>query len=155
MGLFARKMDTAKSDANRARFDALWAATVPDPAAYTVLYGFAMDVGRMDFVIVRKTTYTYTSFVIGYRAEDPTIVMLPIDPQVQQIGEPYVLRRSEMHKAYKQKMGGSAFIVYPTSKNYMEFWTPDKNGDEKHSVYIDQPDEAAAFTAFFTGTFAT
>lgn len=155
MGLFKAKIDASKSDANKAKLRALFDAAVPGAPAYQVLYGYAMDISKMDFVVVRTRTYEYQSFVVGYRADDPTVVLLPTDPTLAPGGQPMVLRKADMHKAYKQKFGGSAFIVYPTSRNYLEFWTPDVNTDEKVTVYVDQAPEAAAFTQFFTETFST
>ena len=154
-GLFSKKVDTAKSDANKASMRKLFDQVVPDGGQYKLVYGFSQDITKSNYIIARKTTYTYTSLIIGYRADDPTVVILQTDPALSGCSDPVTYRRADIHKAYRSRMTGDSLVIYPDKKGYFQFYTYPLTDDESLYVYMDQEQEDKEFTEFFLRVFAT
>lgn len=154
-GLFSKKVDTAKSDANKAVMRRLFDQVVPEGGQYKLVYGFSQDITKSSYIIARKTTYTYTSLIIGYRTDDPTVVILQTDPTLSGCSDPVTYRRSDIHKAYRSRMTGDSLVIYPDTKGYFQFYTYPLTDDESLYVYMDQEQEDKEFTEFFLKVFAT
>ena len=153
-GLFSKKVDTAKSDGNKATMRKLFNQVVPDGDSYQLVYGFSQDIKQSHYIIARKTTYTYTSLIIGYKENDPTVVIVQTDPELSGCGDPDIYRRSEIHKAYRSRMTGDSLVIYPNKKGYFQFYVSPINDDDSLYAYIMQEQEEKAFTEFFLKTFA-
>ena len=147
MGLFSKlfkgpEIDIAKSDANREKMRALFDRAVPDGGRYRLIFGYTEDVRRFNYGFVHGSKTKIGNLIVGWREEDPAIVVLPTVPDLSGCGEPVCYRRADILKAYRNKYPTEAFIIY----DWLE--------DEKLYVYVSQEDELAAFTDFFMNRFA-
>lgn len=154
-GLFSKKVDMEKVAANKAKMRQLFNSVVPDGDDYKLVYGFSQDIKQSHYLIAKKTTYTYTSLIIGYKENDPTVVMVETEPELSGCGDPMIFRKSEIHKAYRSRMTGDSLVIYPDKKGYFQFYTYPLTDDESLYVYMSQDEEDKAFTQFFLNTFAT
>ena len=66
MGLFGKKKqwDTQKSDANKSRLRELFNGVMEDGDSYDIVYGYGLNIKNSDYILARKTTYTYTTVSI-------------------------------------------------------------------------------------------
>ena len=103
---------------------------------------------------------TYVSFrgtdntVVGWKEDDPTVVLVPTVPDLSGCGDPEVLRRADILKAYHEKMMDS-LVIYPDKKGYTALKTFSWLEDEKLYIYVDQEQEEKDFRDFFLHTYAT
>ena len=159
MGLFSKlfkgpEIDIAKSDANREKMRALFDRAVPDGGRYRLIFGYTEDVRRFNYGIVHGSKTKIGNLIVGWREEDPAIVVLPTVPDLSGCGEPVCYRRADILKAYRNKYPTEAFIIYPDKSGYIGINAYDWLDDEKLYVYVSQEAELAAFTDFFMNRFA-
>lgn len=159
MGLFSKlfqgpEIDQAKSDANRKKMRALFNQVVENGDAYQLLFGFTEDVSRFNYGLVRGSKSKIGNLIVGWDEAAETIVAVPTVPDLSGCGDPVYYRRSEIHKAYRNKYPTDAFIIYPDRKGYIGINAYDWLEDEKLYVYVEQAEELAAFTEFFMNRFA-
>lgn len=124
MGLFSKlfqgpEIDQAKSDANRKKMRALFNQVVENGDAYQLLFGFTEDVSRFNYGLVRGSKSKIGNLIVGWDEAAETIVAVPTVPDLSGCGDPVYYRRSEIHKAYRNKYPTDAFIIYPDRKGYI------------------------------------
>lgn len=152
MGIFdlfkKKEWDTARSDANKKKIRELFNATVPDGDSYKIVYGYGLDITNTNFIIARKTTYEYTSLIIGYRESDMSILLLQTVPELDGCSEAQVFKKDDIKKS---KMALGMYTIYHQGgmmAGYTQFATVE-GADEKYLAYVYQPDEFKDFDAFF------
>ncbi|MDR2444092.1 MAG: hypothetical protein LBE31_11295 [Deltaproteobacteria bacterium] len=130
----------------------LFKKVIPNPQRYTVVYGCGVDVGMMDFVVVRRTTYTYSNYAIGYDTAENEIVILPVDTDIEHYGNAYYLKKSEIRKAIRSSISKEINIQDDRlPKKYIKFVVPEFiNEDEDNvTIPIKQDEEAKKFAEYF------
>lgn len=160
MGLFSKlfqgpEIDQAKSDANRKKMRALFNQVVENGDAYQLIFGFTEDVSRFNYGLVRGSKSKIGNLIVGWDEAAETIVAVPTVPDLSGCGDPVYYRRSEIHKAYRNKYPTDAFIIYPDRKGYIGINAYDWLEDESLYVYVSQGEELKAFTEFFMTKFKT
>ena len=160
MGLFSKlfqgpEIDQAKSDANRKKMRALFNQVVENGDAYQLLFGFTEDVSRFNYGLVRGSKSKIGNLIVGWDEAAETIVAVPTVPDLSGCGDPVYYRRSEIHKAYRNKYPTDGFIIYPDRKGYIGINAYDWLEDESLYVYVSQEEELKAFTEFFMTKFKT
>lgn len=160
MGLFSKlfqgpEIDQAKSDANRKKMRALFNQVVENGDAYQLIFGFTEDISRFNYGLVRGSKSKIGNLIVGWDEAAETIVAVPTVPDLSGCGDPVYYRRSEIHKAYRNKYPTDAFIIYPDRKGYIGINAYDWLEDESLYVYVAQEAELAAFTEFFMTKFKT
>lgn len=78
MSLFRKKKwDIERSEQNKGLIRQLFSQAMPDGDTWKIVYGYGLNIKTSDYIIARKTTYTYTSLIIGYRESDMSIIYQP------------------------------------------------------------------------------
>lgn len=152
MGLFGfgkkKEWDLVRSEQNKAKLRALFDEAVPDGPSWKVVYGYTEDVKTMNYLVLRKTTYTFGSLIIGYRESDMSIAVCMTTPEMEECSEPKYFKKGEIKKA---KMAMGMYTIYHQGgmmAGYTQFATLAEN-DEKFLIYLYQPDEFQSFDEFF------
>lgn len=160
MGIFSKlfkepQVDMEKSDANRRKMRALFNHVVENGDSYQLIFGFTEDISRFDYGLVHGSKSKIGNLIVGWNEDSETIVAVPTVPDLSGCGDPVYYRRSEIHKAYRNKYPTDAFIIYPDRKGYIGINAYDWLEDESLYVYVSQPEELKAFTEFFMTRFKT
>ena len=161
MGIFGKlfgkgpEIDGAKSDANRQKMRALFDQVVENGENYKLVFGYTEDVSRFNYGLVHGSRSKIGDLLVGWNEESGTIVAVPTVPDLSGCGEPVYYRRSEIHKAYRNKYPTDAFIIYPDRKGYIGINIYDWLDDESLYVYVEQEAEVMEFTDFFLNRFST
>ena len=160
MGLFSKlfkgpEVDLEKSKANANKMRALFNQVVENGDDYRLIFGYTEDVARFNYGFVHGSKTKIGNLIVGWKEQDPTIVVVPTGPDLSGSGDPTYYRRSEILKAYRNKYPTDAFIIYPDKKGYIGINAYDWLDDESLYVYVSQEEELAAFTDFFLNRFAT
>ena len=160
MGLFSKlfkgpEVDKAKSDSNRGKMRTLFNQVVKDGDSYKLVAGYTEDVSRFNSGLVHGSKSKIGSLLVGWNEQSETVVVVPTVPDLSGCGDPVYYRRSEIHKAYRNKYPTDEFIVYPDRKGYIGINIFDWLEDESLYVYVDQETEAKEFTDFFMNKFKT
>ncbi|MDD7510905.1 MAG: hypothetical protein PUK21_00750 [Peptostreptococcaceae bacterium] len=152
MGLFGfgkkKEIDTAKSDANKKRIRELFNGVIEDGDSWKVVYGYGLNIKNSSYIIARKTTYTYTSLIIGYRESDMSIALLQTTPELEGCSDAEYFNKDSIKKA---KISTGMYTIYHQGgmmAGYTQFATLEEN-DEKFLAYVYQPDEYKDFDEFF------
>ena len=149
MGIFKKlfkgpEIDMEKSNANSNKMRVLFNQVVEDGDNYQLIFGYTEDVSRFNYGFVHGSKTKIGNLIVGWNANTQTIVVVPT-----------YYRRSEIHKAYRNKYPTDAFIIYPDKKGYIGINAYDWLEDESLYVYVSQENELASFTDFFMTQFAT
>ena len=160
MGLFGKlfkgpEIDQAKSQANKEKMRALFNQVVENGDQYRLLACYTEDVRRFNYGLVHGSKTSIASLIVGWREDDPTVVLVPTVPDLSGCGDPTYYRRSEIWKAYRNKYPTDAFVIYPDKKGYTALKTFSWLEDEKLYIYVDQEQEEKDFRDFFLHTYAT
>lgn len=101
MGLFGKKKewDIAKSDSNKSRLRELFNGVMEDGDSWNILYGYSEDIKTSNYILARKTTYTYTSLIIGYRESDMSIALVQTTPELEGCSEAEIFRKDSIKKS--------------------------------------------------------
>ena len=110
---------------------------------------------RFNYGLVRGSKSKIGNLIVGWDEAAETIVAVPTVPDLSGCGDPVYYRRSEIHKAYRNKYPTDAFIIYPDRKGYIGINAYDWLEDESLYVYVSQEEELKAFTEFFMTKFKT
>lgn len=152
MGLFGfgkkKEWDTPRSDANKKRMRELFNQVMPDGNSWKLVYGYSENVKTSNYLIARKTTYEFTSLIIGYRESDMSIVLLQTVPELDGCSEPETFRKDGIKKA-KIMMG--FYTIYHQGgimAGTTQFGVAEEN-DEDYLAYVHQPTESEDFSEFF------
>ena len=159
MGLFGKlfkgpEIDHAKSQANKEKMRALFNQVVENGDQYRLLACYTEDVRRFNYGLVHGSKTSIASLIVGWREDDPTVVLVPTVPDLSGCGDPEVLRKADILKAYHEKMMDS-LVIYPDQKGYTALKTFSWLEDEKLYIYVDQEQEEKDFRDFFLHTYAT
>lgn len=149
------EVDMAKSEANRKKMRALFDQAVENGGDYKLVFGFTEDVSRFNYVLVHGSKSKIGNLIVGWNEASETIVVVPTVPDLSGCGDPIYYRRSEIHKAYRNKYPTDAFIIYPDRKGYIGINMYDWLEDESLYVYVSQEEEVKAFTDFFMTRYKT
>ncbi len=148
-GLFKKKeWDEEKSNANKARMKELFASVVEDAAGYDLVYGFGLNIENSSYILTRRTTYEYTSLVVGYRRSDMSVVLIQTTPELEGCSEPQYFKRQDIKKA---KIAVGQYTIYHQGglmAGYTQFSVIPDN-DEKYLVYCHQEEESEKFEVFW------
>lgn len=148
----ARKIPDSVCLENRTKLCELFKKVIPDSQRYTVVYGCGVDVGMMNYVVVRKTTYSYSNYAIGYDAVENEIVILPVDIDIEHYGTPYYLKKSEIRKAIQSWISKEITIQDDRlPRKYIQFVVPEciNEDEDQVTIPIKQEEEAKKFTEYF------
>ena len=159
MGLFGKlfkgpEIDQAKSQANKEKMRALFNQVVENGDQYRLLACYTEDVRRFNYGLVHGSKTSIASLIVGWREDDPTVVLVPTVPDLSGCGDPEVLRKADILKAYHEKMM-YRLVIYPDQKGYTALKTFSWLEDEKLYIYVDQEQEEKDFRDFFLHTYAT
>ena len=159
MGLFGKlfkgpEIDQEKSQANKEKMRALFNHVVANGDQYRLLACYTEDVRRFNYGLVHGSKSTIASLIVGWKEDDPIVVLVPTVPDLSGCGDPEVLRRADILKAYHEKMMDS-LVIYPDKKGYTALKTFSWLEDEKLYIYVDQEQEEKDFRDFFLHTYAT
>ncbi|MFV0393288.1 MAG: hypothetical protein ACK5LC_02670 [Coprobacillaceae bacterium] len=148
----AKKVSDEVCLQNVEKIKELFSQVISDSDRFRVVYGCGVDVGMMDFVIVRKTTYTYASYAIGFDENANEIVVLPINRDFSSYGEPIYVKSSEVKKAKMSRFSKEIRIQsnkFP--QKYITFTVQEilNQDPEEVAICVKQEDEANAFLNFF------
>ena len=159
MGLFGKlfkgpEIDQEKSQANKEKMRALFNQVVENGDQYRLLACYTEDVRRFNYGLVHGSKSTIASLIVGWKEDDPTVVLVPTVPDLSGCGDPEVLRRADILKAYHEKMMDS-LVIYPDKKGYTALKTFSWLEDEKLYIYVDQEQEEKDFRDFFLHIYAT
>ena len=159
MGLFGKlfkgpEIDQAKSQANKEKMRALFNQVVENGDQYRLLACYTEDVRRFNYGLVHGSKTSIASLIVGWREDDPTVVLVPTVPDLSGCGDPEVLRKADILKAYHEKMMDS-LVIYPDQKGYTALKTFSWLEDEKLYIYVDQEQEEKDFRDFFLHIYAT
>jgi hypothetical protein len=148
----AKKIPDSVCLENYKKLCELFKKAVPNPERYSVVYGCGVDVGMMDFVVVRKTTYVYSNYAIGYDAATNEIVILPVDRDIEHYGKAYFLKKEEIEKASQNWMSKEITIQdkqFP--KKYIQFVVSEYINEDEDEIIIPirQDEEAKKFLQYF------
>ena len=124
MGFFSKlfkgpEVDMAKSDANRKKMRMLFNQVVEKGDSYKIIFGFTEDVSRFNYGLVHGSKSKIGNLIVGWNEDSQTIIVVPTVPDLSGCGDPVYYRRSEIHKAYRNKYPTDAFIIYPDRKGYI------------------------------------
>ena len=110
MSLFRKKKwDIERSEQNKGLIRQLFSQAMPDGDTWKIVYGYGLNIKTSDYIIARKTTYTYTSLIIGYRESDMSIALLQTTPELEGCSEAEIFTRDSIKKA---KISTSMYTIY-------------------------------------------
>ena len=137
MGLFGKKKkawDEGRIQENKAKMRALFEQVVEDAAGYQLVYAYSSSIKTSNYILARKTTYTYTSLIVGFREADMSIVILQTTPELEGCSDP------ELFTIYHK--GG-------LMAGYTQFYISDEYDDDNLFAYMRQSEEAAQWDIFW------
>lgn len=152
MGLFGKKKkawDEGRIQENKAKMRALFEQVVEDAAGNQLVYAYSSSIKTSNYILARKTTYTYTSLIVGFREADMSIVILQTTPELEGCSDPEIFRKGEIKKA-KVVQGG--FTIYHKGglmAGYTQFYISDEYDDDNLFAYMRQSEEAAQWDIFW------
>jgi len=110
MSLFRKKKwDIERSEQNKGLIRQLFSQAMPDGDTWKIVYGYGLNIKTSDYIIARKTTYTYTSLIIGYRESDMSIALLQTTPELEGCSEAEIFTRDSVKKA---KISTGMYTIY-------------------------------------------
>ena len=148
-GLFKKKeWDIEKSDENKKQVRALFNNVMKDGDTWNVVYGYSTDIKNSNYILARKTTYEFTSLIIGYRESDMSIALIQTTPELDGCSDPEIFTKDDIKRA---GMSFGEYIIYHQGgimAGYTKFSVGEGN-DEDYLAYIYQPEELQKFNIFF------
>lgn len=153
----ARKTPDAECAANYERMCELFRKVVAEHDRFQIVYGCGVDVGMTNFIVVRRTTYTYSSYAIGFDEGANEIVILPIDRDLEHWGEPFYLKHEEIAKAKISWLSKEINIRDKRlPKKYITFTVQEQLNQDPDEVClcVKQDEQCRRFHAFFKQQYA-
>lgn len=146
MGLFGlgkkKEMDVVRSDENKAKMRALFDQVVEEGDSYKIVYGYTSDVKNSYYGFATKTTYTYGSFIVGYRDQDMSIVLLETDPEISGCGDAHYYKKSDIKKAtFSDKKAMHELHLTGGLRAVKILFGVMERSDFEHLAYITQKEE--------------
>lgn len=167
MGLYNRmfgggtrvQLDTEKSDDNKRRMRNIFNSKVKDGDQYKLIFGYSENIGETNFSVLSTVAYKYRNFIIGYRESDLTLVLIEIEPDLNESGDPITLKSEDLKRADFDQEKGSYYIQYGSTfrKHFFDIFVP-KTVDEINNqdyfdqdtfLYIDQSAEHDSWVSFW------
>lgn len=152
MGFFGfgkkKEWDLDRSNGNKERLRSLFNSAVEDGGSWKIVYGYGLNIKNSNYILMRKTTYEFTSLIIGYRESDMKIALLQTTPELEGCSDPEFFSKDAIKKA---KISTGMYTIYHQGgmmAGYTQFATLAEN-DEKYLAYVYQPEEYDDFHAFF------
>ncbi|MDR0647967.1 MAG: hypothetical protein LBF92_01330 [Synergistaceae bacterium] len=142
--MFKPKEDV--SNTNRGKIKAMFASCVPDSAAYTVAYSTVAKTGIFSTKII--------NYVVGFSKERRELVIIPIDDEVTEHGEPISLTPDNVASAKKNLQG--QWVIKSNAADKLLLSVPGYTvsmGEAMYTLPLIQEEEAAAFIKFMQETF--
>ncbi|MDR2526010.1 MAG: hypothetical protein LBC83_07530 [Oscillospiraceae bacterium] len=142
---------------NFQRIQAYFREVVPEAGRYSVVYGCGVDVGLMNYAVVRTTTYKYTSYLIGYDPSALEILLLPVNVELTQHGDLVALRKAENKSVKFSRFTGEYTVKNNVlKKKYVQFSVPECISEDPDNVCIlvRQDDAAKTFQTFFKNQYS-
>jgi hypothetical protein len=147
----AKKIPDSVCLENYKKLCELFKRVIPDSERYSVVYGCGVDVGMMDFAVVRKTTYTYSNYAIGYDTIADEIAVLPVDRDIEHHGKAYFLKKLEIEKTSQNSMSKEITIQHKQlPQKYIQFVVSEYINEDEDEVVIPikQDEEAKKFLQY-------
>lgn len=105
MSLFRKKKwDIERSEQNKGLIRQLFNQAMPDGDTWKIVYGYGLNIKTSDYIIARKTTYTYTSLIIGYRESDMSIALLQTTPELEGCSEAEIFTRDSIKEVFDMQL---------------------------------------------------
>lgn len=152
MGLFGfgkkKEWDMARVEEVKQKMRTLFNGVVKDGDTWKIVGGYALDIKTSNYIIARKTTYQYTSLIIGYREEDKAVALVQTTPDLDGCSEAEIFRPDTIKKA---GMSFGEYVFYHQGgmmAGYTKFCVPTE-ADEKELLYLYQPEGQKEFEALF------
>jgi hypothetical protein len=149
----AKKIPDSVCRGNYEKLCGLFKKALPGAERYAVVYGCGVDVGMMDFVVLRKTSYVYSNYAIGYDTAANELVILPVDRNIEQYGKPYFLKKGEIDKASLNRISKEISIRHQQlPQKYIQFVVSEYINEDEDEIIIPirQDEEAKKFLHYFT-----
>lgn len=143
-----KEWDIETSDRNKASLRTLFNSVVEDGDSWNIVYGYGLNIKNANYIVARKTTYEYTSLIIGYRESDMKIALVQTTPELEGCSEATFFSKDNIKKA---KIATGMYTIYHQGgmmAGYTQFAALEGN-DEKFLAYVYQPEEFADFERFF------
>ena len=141
---------------NYDRLRAIFDAAIPDHQRFEMAYAFGVDVGTYTVLVVKTTTYRYTSYAVGFDATANDIVVLPVAQDMSGHGQPIYLKNSDIRSA-KQSFINKEFTIKDDRlpKKYIQFVMSERLDDDPDNIciLIEQTEHVQRFTQFFKNSF--
>lgn len=152
MGLFRKKQkewDDGRVQANKTKMRALFEHVVEDHEGYHFVYAYSSTVKTSNYIVARKTTYTYTSLIVGFRESDMSIVILQTTPELEGCSDPEVFQKGQIKKAKIVQGGYTIYHKGGIMAGYTQFYVCDECDDESLYVYVHQEEDVDKWEAFW------
>ena len=109
MGFFGKlfkgpEVDMEKSNANAKKMRLLFDQAVEGGSGYRLIFGYTEDVSRFNYGFVHGSKTKIGNLIVGWNEANQTIVVVPTVPDLSGCGDPTYYRRSEILKAYRNKI---------------------------------------------------
>lgn len=152
MGLFGfgkkKEWDLARSNANKEKMKALFQHVVEDHNQFDIVYAYSTNIKSSNYILARKTTYTYTSLIVGFRKADMKIVILQTTPELEGCSDPEIFTKDSIKKAKMVQGGYTLYHKGGLMAGYTQFYLADEN-DEDYLAYVYQPEETMKWEEFW------
>ena len=153
MGLFGKKKkswDEERSNENKAKMKALFDHVVEDHNGYQIVYAYSSNIKTSNYIIARKTTYTYTSLIVGFRESDMSIAILQTTPELEGCSDPEIFKKGEIKKAKIVQGGYTIYHKGGIMAGYTQLYVSDEYDDPKLFAYLHQPEEYEKWDSFWS-----
>ena len=148
----AKKVPDAQCLQNYEEVCAIFRDVVPDSSRFAVVYGCGVDVGLMDYIVLRTATYSYSSYAIGYDKIANEIVILPVNRDLSKYGKPYYLKNIDIDKAKISWMSKEIRVQSrDLPKKFITFTVQELLNEDPDElcICVKQEEQARDFHAFF------
>lgn len=152
----ARKASDAECRGNYEKLREMFNTIVPDAGRFEVVYACGLDVGMTDLIVVRRHTYTYSSYIVGFDTQANEIVIIPVTVEMDAYGQPIYLKNSEVRRA-KQSWISKEITIQDNRlpRKYIQFSVVSHIAKDPDNVVIlvKQDEESKKFQEFFKTRF--
>ncbi len=149
MGLFSKKpkgpeYDTADCEIKKKRMREIFNEAVKDGDTYEILYAFMTTSKFEKGVVFDTNTTSFFYYIVGFRQNDFSLVLVQIDAALQEYAEPFYVDMDNVDNvSYDSKIQQLCFQYKKGSKDYGELLKI--GGTSSKTLYgpknIHQPDE--------------
>ena len=133
------KPSAEKSAATITLINQVFSSKVPDAQKYTVAYSYFAKPG-----LISKSMYSY---VVGFSEADKEIIVIPLDSQTGDSGEPMVFNKDNIISA-KYGMQGDVVIKAKNLDKDLRFMVPGFTPPQLEDAYVLQVEQTGVATKF-------